>query len=62
MDVSLGDLYLDLRILGNPNDKCIQIIMDAVTMGMWVSWDGDKITAYKLALKDKIEEEIRENE
>ena len=42
MDVSLGDLYLDLRILGNSKDKCIQIIMDAVTMGMWASWDKDK--------------------
>ena len=62
MDVSLGDLYLDLRILGNPNDKCIQIIMDAVTMGMWASWDKDKITTYKLALKDKIEEQLNENE
>jgi len=62
MDVSLGDLYLDLRILGNPKDKCIQIIMDAVTMGMWASWDKDKIADYKLALKNKIEEEIRENE
>jgi len=62
MDVSLGDLYLDLRILGNPNDKCIQIIMDAVTMGMWASWDKDKIADYKLALKNKIEEQLHEDE
>ena len=52
-------VYLNIRInknrLNNNVEKTAEIILDILTVGIWASWDGEKIDRFKKQLINRYE-------